>query len=224
MTEHGRHLPVAYRRLAPRDERRSGRSRSRGCSVPTSRCSLMNACALPAERDRDRARHGRCRCAGPSAARPPSAISPARRCSASCRAATPEAARAFGGGAHRARPEGLCGWRAGRGRAAGGDARHARCHLSGAAIEKPRYLMGVGTPDDILQIGGPRHRHVRLRDADPRRPARPGVHAPRQDQSEERAPRRRHRPLDEESSIVRRRATIPAPICITWSAPTRSSA
>ena len=32
--------------------------------------------------------------------------------------------------------------------------------------DRPRYLMGVGTPDDILAGGGARDRHVRLRDAD----------------------------------------------------------
>ncbi len=31
----------------------------------------------------------------------------------------------------------------------------------------PRYLMGVGTPDDILHSRGARDRHVRLRHADP---------------------------------------------------------
>ena len=31
---------------------------------------------------------------------------------------------------------------------------------------KPRYLMGVGTPEDLVNAGAGRHRHVRLRDAD----------------------------------------------------------
>ena len=36
--------------------------------------------------------------------------------------------------------------------------------------------MGVGTPDDHPEVGGARHRHVRLRDADARRPPRPGLY------------------------------------------------
>ena len=38
--------------------------------------------------------------------------------------------------------------------------------------ERPRYLMGVGKPADIVGAVHARHRHVRLRDADPR-PAAP---------------------------------------------------
>ncbi len=65
----------------------SAPSRSRACSAPTSRCSSMNACACPPSAPRSRRRCA-CRCAGPSAARWPSASSRGRRCSASCRAAT----------------------------------------------------------------------------------------------------------------------------------------
>ncbi len=43
--------------------------------------------------------------------------------------------------------------------------------------DRPRYLMGVGTPDDIDRRGRARHRHVRLRDPDPRRTHRAGLHA-----------------------------------------------
>ena len=43
-----RHLPVAHRRLDPRPDARSARSRSRACSAPTSRCSSTNACGCPA--------------------------------------------------------------------------------------------------------------------------------------------------------------------------------
>ena len=60
--------------------------------------------------------------------------------------------------------------------------------------DRPRYLMGVGTPDDLLAGGGARHRHVRLRAADPQRPPRHGVHAVRVDQSGQCAPRRRPAP------------------------------
>ena len=42
--------------------------------------------------------------------------------------------------------------------------------------DRPRYLMGVGTPDDLLAARAARDRHVRLRDADPRRPHRARLH------------------------------------------------
>ena len=59
--------------------------------------------------------------------------------------------------------------------------------------DKPRYLMGVGTPDDIVQAVGARRRYVRLRDADARGAPRPRLYALRQGQSDERAPRRGRR-------------------------------
>ncbi len=40
--------------------------------------------------------------------------------------------------------------------------------------DRPRYLMGVGTPDDLIGAVAARRRHVRLRDADPRRAHRRG--------------------------------------------------
>ena len=48
--------------------------------------------------------------------------------------------------------------------------------------DRPRYLMGVGTPEDLLEAVSARHRHVRLRDADPKRPARCRLHPFRADQ------------------------------------------
>ena len=42
--------------------------------------------------------------------------------------------------------------------------------------DRPRYLMGVGTPADLLGGDPSRHRPVRLRDADPQRPQRHGLH------------------------------------------------
>ena len=53
--------------------------------------------------------------------------------------------------------------------------------------DRPRYLMGVGTPDDLLRVDRARYRHVRLRDADPLGPPLPGVHLERQAQSAQRA-------------------------------------
>ena len=46
--------------------------------------------------------------------------------------------------------------------------------------DKPRYLMGVGTPGRSHRGGGAGHRHVRLRAADAIGPPRPGVHLGRQ--------------------------------------------
>ena len=43
--------------------------------------------------------------------------------------------------------------------------------------DKPRYLMGVGTPEDIVAGRRRRHRHVRLRAADAQRAQRLAVHA-----------------------------------------------
>ena len=60
--------------------------------------------------------------------------------------------------------------------------------------DKPRYLMGVGTPEDLLEAVAPRHRHVRLRAAHPQRPPWARLHAPRHGQSAQRAPRRRSAP------------------------------
>ena len=48
--------------------------------------------------------------------------------------------------------------------------------------DRPRYLMGVGKPDDLARSGRARHRHVRLRAADAQRPPRHGLHALRRDQ------------------------------------------
>ena len=42
--------------------------------------------------------------------------------------------------------------------------------------DKPRYLMGVGRPQDILEAIASWHRLVRLRAADSQRPQRDGVH------------------------------------------------
>ena len=79
---------------------------------------------------------------------------------------------------------------------------------------KPRYLMGVGTPDDLLESVRPRHRHVRLRDADARRPPRPCLQPARPHQSAQCATCRR--PAPGRSAVVLRSGAEPirAPICI----------
>ena len=60
--------------------------------------------------------------------------------------------------------------------------------------DRPRYLMGVGKPMDILGAVARGHRHVRLRAADALRPHRPGLHPVRDDQSQERPSRGRSPP------------------------------
>ena len=71
---------------------------------------------------------------------------------------------------------------------------------------------------------GARHRHVRLRAADPQRPAWRRLHAARHGQPAQCAPRRRSAPARRGKATGRRRERIRAPICITWSSPTRCSA
>ncbi len=51
---------------------------------------------------------------------------------------------------------------------------------------QPRYLMGVGTPEDLVEAVTAGHRHVRLRDAHAQRAQRLAVHPPRRHQDQER--------------------------------------
>ena len=43
--------------------------------------------------------------------------------------------------------------------------------------DKPRYLMGVGSPEDLVECVGSRRRYVRLRSPDSRRPQRRAIHS-----------------------------------------------
>ena len=168
-----------------------------------------------------------CRCAGPSAASAPSRARPPGRALFGIvqggddpALRVRERARAGRHRLPRLRHRRPCGRRA-----AGRDARGSSPKPTPALpADRPRYLMGVGTPDDLLRGGRARHRHVRLRDADAQRPPRPGLHALRPDQSQERAPRRRSAPARPGKPLSRRRATFRAPICIIWSAAARCSA
>ena len=56
--------------------------------------------------------------------------------------------------------------------------------------DRPRYLMGVGKPDDIVGAVRARRRHVRLRAADALGTDRAGADPPRRGQRQERPPRR----------------------------------
>ena len=70
--------------------------------------------------------------------------------------------------------------------------------------DRPRYLMGVGRPVDLLGGDRPRRRPVRLRDADAQRPQRAGVHRPRPAAAAQPAARARPRAA---------RADCPCPAC-----------
>ena len=148
---------------------------------------------LPAERCRDRARHeavaalGRAHANARSSARRPVA-----RCSASCKAATtcicakPAPARWSTSVFPVTR---LAVLRSARPQSVMLDVVAA----TGAALpaDRPRYLMGVGTPADLLEAIA---RGVDMFDcvtADPQRPPRPCFHPLRPDQHQECAPCRR---------------------------------
>ena len=110
-------------------------------------------------------------------------------------------------------------------RAEGGDAAHARAHIAPRLpADKPRYLMGVGTPEDIVDGGRARHRHVRLRAADAQRAQRLAVHALRRRQDPQRAPPHRHAPARRDLRLLHLPQFHAAPTCTTCSGSTKSSA
>ena len=80
--------------------------------------------------------------------------------------------------------------------------------------EKPRYLMGVGTPLDLIESVARGHRHVRLRAADAQRAPRPRLHLERARQPQERLPRRGPRAARSDEHLpggARLLARLPAP-------------
>ena len=192
VSEKRRDLPLAYRRRQGRavagaldrgaaaarlrHRHADGRMRAaagRSATISNARCS--------------------CRCAGPSAASAPSRPRPqATCCSASCRAATcPELRQASARGLVEI---GFHGY------AIGGLAVGEPQAVMLAMIEETAPALPRGSPalsDGRRHARGSagggraRHRHVRLRDADPQRPPRHGVHPLRPDQSAQRPPRRR---------------------------------
>ena len=136
-----------------------------------------------------------CRCAGPSAARRRSATSPARRCSASSRAATCRRLRVRSAQALTAmdlKGYAVGGLAVGEPQAVMLDMLDITCPRTAgrkAALSDGRRHAGRHP-----EIGGARHRHVRLRDADARRPPRPRLYPARQGQSAQRPPCRRSAP------------------------------
>ena len=179
----------------------SGRWRSRRTWAPTS--SWPSTSARPGRRPRRRwRRRPRAPRAGPRAAAPPTRR-PTRRCSASCRAGSTRTC------AQRARAEivalGFPGYAIGG--LSVGEPTEERARVLDwldpvLPEDKPRYLMGVGTPEDLIEGRGARRRHVRLRDAHAQRPQRPALHAPRQAVDPE-------RPLPEGPAPARPRLRLP---------------
>ena len=88
--------------------------------------------------------------------------------------------------------------------------------------DKPRYLMGVGTPEDLVAGVVRGHRHVRLRAADAQRSQRLAVHALRRRPDPQRAPPQRRRARRSRRAGATRAATSRAATCITCSGSTRS--
>ncbi len=74
--------------------------------------------------------------------------------------------------------------------------------------DRPRYLLGVGRPDDIVAAVAARHRSVRLRAADALGPHLAGLHALRHGQSPQRAAHGRSPALDESCAC---------PVCARYS-------
>ena len=183
---------------------------------------------LPAQRGRDRARHAAVAALGGALqARVRTAPARAARCSASCRAATTRALRA----AERARAWSTSALTATPSAAWRSASRKTSCcaMVEEAApqlpADRPRYLMGVGTPEDLLEAVA---RGIDMFDCVlPTRNGRHGAAFTRFGPINLRecaaSPTIRGRST-RQSPHAPRRATIRAPICIIWCAPTRCSA
>ena len=159
------------------NSRPSARSKSNVCSAPTSRCSSTNASALPATRaEIERAMQlslrwaERCKRAFEGARRGPCAV---RHRAGRRRSGTARRKRASAGrhGFPRLRHRRACGRRA-----AGRDAGDDRGRCAGIAGRSAALSDGRRHARRSAGSGRARHRHVRLRDADPQRPPRPRLH------------------------------------------------
>ncbi len=133
----------------------------------------------------------------------------------------PRPARALGGGAGAHRLRRLRDRRAGGRRGPGGHVR--RAGRSGAATARG----GAALPDGRRHAGRhsrggrARHRHVRLRDPDARRPHRARLHATRRVQPAQRPLRRRRPPARPRLRLPRCARGTRAPTCIICSAARR---
>ena len=85
--------------------------------------------------------------------------------------------------------------------------------------DRPRYLMGVGKPDDIVGAVLRGRRHVRLRAADAVGADRAGVDPARRGQPQERAARRGPAAARSGLRLPGVPRTTRGPICTTWSRP-----
>ena len=195
----GRALPDPPRRLAAPAHARSGRWRS-SANLGADIIMAFDECpprparrARRSPRRRRAPRAGRARSRDALAARAPRHR---RRSSASCRAACTSTCAS-------AAPRELValdfpGYAIGG--LLGGRAQARTWHACWTRVapllpaDRPRYLMGVGTPEDLLEGVAPRHRHVRLRPAHPQRAQRPALHQPRPPQHPQRPLPRRPAP------------------------------
>ena len=170
-------VPLAPRRLAAAPLARGGDARAGRCSAPTSRCS--STCARRASRRATSSRR---------AVRAHDALGAARLAR---RARTQALFGIVQGAARRPAPRARRGARGARPALRRPRARRLlasaspsrRCtrrsprSRTASIRERPRYLMGVGTPQRSARGDRRRRRHVRLRAADAQRAQRPGAHA-----------------------------------------------
>ena len=106
----------------------------------------------------------------------------------------------------------------------GGDAgtrcsRRSRPRSPCCPPDQPRYLMGVGDPVSIVEVDRARRRHVRLRAADPPRPARNAADRRRPAQHQAGGVRPQHRPGRCRTAPVRRAAATSgatSATCAAW--------
>ena len=105
-----------------------------------------------------------------------------------------------------------------------GDVRGAGLRAGMLPADRPRYLMGVGKPIDIVEAVGARRRHVRLRAADPLGPPRPGLDLGGAINMKNARFAEDDAPLDADMRLPGQPRLQPRPICTTCSRPTRSSA
>ena len=146
-----------------------------------------------------------------------SASGPAIICSASCRAASfAICARKCAGFAAGNRFSGLCHRGPGNRRGPAGDVRHPRLRPGPVARTGAALSHGRGPAGGYRRRGCARHRHVRLRHADPLRAHRRSLHPPRRAQSAQRAPSAAIPGRSTKAAPARPAAAIRAPISIIW--------
>ena len=91
-------------------------------------------------------------------------------------------------------------------------------------VDRPRYLMGVGTPADLVAARGAWRRHVRLRDADAQCAQRLSVHVARRAEDPQRPASRQRRAARPRLRLLYLRAVLRARTCIISIAAAKFSA